>query len=49
MNNDIYKFGLMIYYRIFVHINDEIEFNSNGILRKINKEIKETNYKNMKI
>ena len=48
MNNDMYKLGLMINYRIIFHINDEIEFNSNVILRKINKEIKETNYKNMK-
>ena len=48
MNNNIYKLGLMINYRIFFHINDEIEFNTNIILREIHKEIKETNYKNMK-
>ena len=44
----MYKLGLMINYRIFLHINDEIEFNTNIILREIHKEIKETNYKNMK-
>ena len=44
----MYKLDLMINYRIFLHINDEIEFNTNIILREIHKEIKETNYKNMK-
>ena len=48
MNNNIYKLGLMINYRIFLHINDEIESNKNIILREIHKKIKETNYKNMK-
>ena len=48
MNNNMYKLGLMINYRIFFHINDGIEFNSNIILRDIHKKIKETNYKNMK-
>ena len=44
----MYKLGLMINCRIFVHINDEIEFNTNIILREIHKKIKETNYKKMK-
>ena len=48
MNHNMYKFGLMINYRIFFHIKKEIESNTNIILRKIHKEIKETNYKNMK-
>ena len=48
MNNDIYKFGLMINYRIFFHIKKEIEFNTNTILWDLNKKIKETNYKKKK-
>ena len=42
----MYNLGLMINYRIFFHINDEIESNTNIILRDLNKKIKETNYKN---
>ena len=40
MNNNIYILGLMINYRIFFHINDEIEFNTNIILWEIRNKNK---------